>query len=332
MRDVICKYHPRYLNNKALQDDGMKNPEGHAVERLVEESLAAASRGAYEFVDEVGYDFTDKSDSKTVTVRRIKGTDKTNMSVGKVENKIGALRTVIYNTITEQLDFMYMPFTEWQPLRSRALYPQERIVGSWSVTKQSYGRLEKYRVSSFEELATATDESFFLKHPFIHQEKQMQQLQLRGFKSLIGKATVTTDSKGKQVPKKAGFLESALSAVNDVLGVKYTGPTDAKLKAKKKIGVTTHELTQLIAECNQVKMMFAANPTSGKSFIDKADKDIKKYQNQLDKITSVSNDVSDTRNLDDVRLLKTLIEECIAQVHKLGLQDKSWIENSLRSK
>ena len=103
MRDVIIKYHPEFRKSASLREQGMKHPDMFNIEYLVEQSLAAV--GPYEFVDEAGYDFTDFSDSKTVTVNAKTG----NTCIRSVEAKIGALRVVAFNAITGETDYFFVP-------------------------------------------------------------------------------------------------------------------------------------------------------------------------------------------------------------------------------
>ena len=50
------------------------------------------------------FDDIDNSDAKTCTVReRDRG-----LTIGKTENKIGSFRIVVYNEITEKLDYIYL--------------------------------------------------------------------------------------------------------------------------------------------------------------------------------------------------------------------------------
>jgi len=152
MRDVISIYHPEFRISKDLRAYGIKNPDIFNTERLIEESLAAV--GPYEFVDESGYDFTDYSDSKTTTVAEYDNV----MAIGSVESKIGALRITIYNPHKQALDYMYMPYRDWQRLKECSYGKsehKERLRVRWNARNDHYNSFENFRVKSFEDLARA---------------------------------------------------------------------------------------------------------------------------------------------------------------------------------
>jgi hypothetical protein len=152
MRDIICVHHPKFCNDKEAQKKAMEDPYIYNVERLVEQSLAAL--GPYDFVDESGYDFTDFSDSKTTTVAEY---DKI-MAIGSVETKIGALRVTIYNPHKQEVDYMFMPFKEWQKYKECSYGKKEhteRLRVRWNQKNDHYNSFEHFRVKTFVDLATA---------------------------------------------------------------------------------------------------------------------------------------------------------------------------------
>jgi len=153
MRDVICVYHPEFVKSADLRRYGLKHSDIFNIERLIEESLAAI--GPYEFVDEIGYDFTDLSDSKTTTININTGVG----SIGSVETKIGSLRITAYNPYKEATDYFFVP-TDQVPLVKSPCYGvndhKERILFKYSKKfNDSYGGFEKYRVGDFKSLALA---------------------------------------------------------------------------------------------------------------------------------------------------------------------------------
>ena len=154
MRDVICKYHPRFRKSADIRRFGLKQPEHFNIERLIEESLAAV--GDYEFVDEEGYDFSDYSDSKTTSIN---SSDYT-ATISNVECKIGSLRIVAYNPFNNASDYFFVPKDEVHTI-TRACYGKsagrERIVFAYSRKyHDNYLSFERYRVKSFKELALAS--------------------------------------------------------------------------------------------------------------------------------------------------------------------------------
>lgn len=158
MRDVITRYHPEFLDNKELTRYALSNPHIFDVPRLVEETFAHV--GGYNFTDGHGHDFDDPvfSDSKTATLCKY---SKTNMfHVGSVESKIGSLRIIIYNSIAERLDFMYLAKADVlrhkqnDGTKGSASGIKQRIRGTWNENKDHYNKMEPYRVSDFTKLAT----------------------------------------------------------------------------------------------------------------------------------------------------------------------------------
>ena len=173
--------------------------------------------------------------------------------------------------------------------------------------------------------------------------------QLKGFKGLISKASKVEDADGKTVTTQAGALETALASVNLVLGIKdLTKVSNKKQERALNIAVEKANAAQAKTPSKPVKVKSVQELTEdlmiAKDYLNTSisnshpkarqetcQKAVDKAQKKLNAATGVSDDVSDTRNLDGVRLLKTLIQACIDQVHKLGKEDKSWIENSLRA-
>jgi hypothetical protein len=153
MRDVICKYHPRFVESLGLRKYGLDNPQMFNVERLVEESLAAV--GGYDYVDEDGYDFSDFSDSKTTSISL-----KTRIaSVGNVENKIGALRITSYNPHLDSLAYFFVSQTDVKyvklPCYGNSSH-KERIRFTWHPNDDHYNSFEDYRKDDFESLARSS--------------------------------------------------------------------------------------------------------------------------------------------------------------------------------
>ena len=150
MRDVICLYHPEFKSSSDLRTCGMKYPELFNIERLIEESLAAV--GPYSFVNQSGYDFSDFSDSKTVTVNA----NSRYAEITGVENKIGALRITAYNPFTQSVDFFYVPKSKMSfvklPCYGKNSH-KERLRFSYCLDR-TYGYMEQLRESNFINLAT----------------------------------------------------------------------------------------------------------------------------------------------------------------------------------
>jgi hypothetical protein len=152
MRDVISVYHPDFISPGDVRTYGFEKPDSYNITRLVEESLAAI--GPYEHIDEYGYDFTDYSDSKTATV----STYDNSLTIGNVQNKIGALRIVAYNPHTDKLDYFYIPKSVLAEYKERHTKNTDRIRTAWTEETDSYNFFQMFRYYSFEAMAFAGHE------------------------------------------------------------------------------------------------------------------------------------------------------------------------------
>lgn len=126
------------------------------IPRLVEKALEIASDGLYECINTDGYDFTDKSEAKTLCVKDISAPK---FELRGISNKVGPLRIVCYNEIRERLHFFYIPYDEWQNL-TRVHSSGPRIVSSYNKKTNRYSRLEKYRCMGFEDLAQMNEKEY----------------------------------------------------------------------------------------------------------------------------------------------------------------------------
>ncbi len=127
------------------------------IPRLVEKALEIASDGLYECINTDGYDFTDKSEAKTLCVKDLD--IRPIFELRGIKNKIGPLRIVCYNEIRERLDYFYIPYDEWQKL-TRLHSSGPRIVSSYNRKKDTYSRLAGYRCKDFEDLAQRKCDEF----------------------------------------------------------------------------------------------------------------------------------------------------------------------------
>lgn len=161
MRDLICKYHPKFVNNQQLKDYALESSEIFDVERLVEDCLAYV--GNYNRVAENYRDFDDirNSDSKTVSI--VNNGNSYVFIIGNVENKIGSLRVTVYNYLKQRLDYFYLPqaavykFIENDGTKGTENKQKMRIRATYSVYKDSYNQMNPYRVMTFEKLAKCMD-------------------------------------------------------------------------------------------------------------------------------------------------------------------------------
>ena len=151
LTDIIFYTLSEMFPTKTSQQLALKYPKAYNIEHLVE--IALSRLGGYDFVDEKGYDFTDFSDSKTCSVNP----SDQSVVIGSVENKIGALRIVIYNYHKKALDFLFVPADcvreECEPCYGKQ-YSKLKLRCRYNATLDSYNKFEKYRVTDFETLAT----------------------------------------------------------------------------------------------------------------------------------------------------------------------------------
>ena len=156
-KEIFMKYHPAFKNSYVLKT-AIEYPTILKTDRLMEETLAAI--GGYNFVDLDYQDFDDvcKSDSKTVSVK-VSG----QFTIKNLESKIGALRVSIYNprkVSGPTVDFMFIPYEAVQDLKVQwgvaEKYCTKHVInGYWSNNTETYGKLQEFKVDTFEELAVA---------------------------------------------------------------------------------------------------------------------------------------------------------------------------------
>lgn len=129
---------------------------------LVEKAFEIASGGLYECINTDGYDFTDFSDAKTVSITDQK---RTVFELTAVENKVGALRIVCYNECRDRLHYFYIPYNAWQEWVEsdyRKSHPNgKRIRSYYSKGTDQYKRLDPFRYNTFEEIAKLTDDKYY---------------------------------------------------------------------------------------------------------------------------------------------------------------------------
>jgi hypothetical protein len=167
----VLKHHHPYYNSNYFDINRSADVN---IERLIEEALAHC--GGYNRIDETGRDFDCplNSDSKTATIQ-----PSGKIQIGSVENKIGALRVVIFNPFTDGIDYFFIPHEDVESLSAmqsgKNIY-KKTIAGHYRKTTNDYARLEKYRCSSFVELArigTKKRPNFQLKINDLTKENKM---------------------------------------------------------------------------------------------------------------------------------------------------------------
>lgn len=149
---IIRKYHPEYKYMNEYCDhllflDELAYANRLNCEFLVEECMSYV--GKLEHTNIHGMDFTDGSDCKTFTLHPRR--DYPNLYRGRIEDvyrKQGVLRCICYNPVTQKLDFFMFDL-------KNVGFDKVKSVDfniSYNIKKDSYARLDEYRVGSFEEL------------------------------------------------------------------------------------------------------------------------------------------------------------------------------------
>lgn len=158
LRDVIVHHLPYFVGKRTRIKDALANPEMFNITGMIEKCMAVASEGQYTLVDGVGSisDFSDTSDSKTVTVSRypngaIRG------EVKGINTKIGSLRLVIYNSVVDRTDYMFIP-ADYVHIVAMPCYGKQshdtRLPLTYTSVNNSYNKFDPFRVPSFKVLAT----------------------------------------------------------------------------------------------------------------------------------------------------------------------------------
>ena len=116
-------------------------------DRLLEIILAFLSNGAYEIDSKDGWDFSDYTDMKTVTVNyRASAAGKGQVLVTSINNKVGALRVVIYDPMSEE--FRYVFIWDYETCRNYS-----RIEWTLNANSKYTNGTNGIEVSSIHELA-----------------------------------------------------------------------------------------------------------------------------------------------------------------------------------
>jgi hypothetical protein len=150
LRDIIKVYYKPDLD--------LDDPMEYNIPRMVERAMAKI--GGYLYVDEAHCDFLDGSDGKTATITR-NPQKKTNPNFHTltITNTIsqggtvkGDLRVVVYNDVTEQLEYFFIPKSDIRALSRIPKKGMPRIEVTYNSKTGLVPKLEKYRMPDFVSL------------------------------------------------------------------------------------------------------------------------------------------------------------------------------------
>ena len=151
LADIIKVYYKPYLD----QDDPME----YNIPRMVERAMAKI--GGYLYVDEAHCDFLDGSDGKTATITRQPMDEESRKNTHQltITNTIsqggtvkGDLRVVVYNDVTEQLEYFFIPKSDIRALSRIPKKGMPRIEAYYNSKTGLVPKLEKYRMPDFVSL------------------------------------------------------------------------------------------------------------------------------------------------------------------------------------
>lgn len=157
--EIFISYHSSYNTISDGINWASNFSSGLDVPKLTEEALAENSGGLYTRVNKYTHDFSDLSDAKTGSVMFNDKQDRSKTVVIKnVENKIGALRIVVFNgykPMGNQLDYFYIPAEDVKRLweNDGKSGKKKRIRTNWN-ERTGYSKWNYYRLNSFLDLAT----------------------------------------------------------------------------------------------------------------------------------------------------------------------------------
>lgn len=172
LRDIAFKYHPNLsklslTSQREILATANLCPKVYNAEHIVELSLAHI--GGYSFVDQAYRDYNDvdNSDSKTGTVN----INTRRVEVGGLENKIGAIRLLVWNPILDVLDYFFVPHDMWRfegysyKCHGKNKKDKLRFLFTWNSITNHYNKFEIFRLKDFVELATMTEDKFYNDNP-----------------------------------------------------------------------------------------------------------------------------------------------------------------------
>ena len=155
------------------------------TERIIEKLIAQEGNLTWVGDENLPYDYScDLSDSKTCTMVEGK---QCKAVITSTETKMGALRVVVANTISERLDYFFIPPTAIRELEKPPggkKYAMKRCIRfCWSKKKNTYGIIEPYRCESFEDMCHKSLRPYHLDKPTTFLNESTQVVGSKGLKN-----------------------------------------------------------------------------------------------------------------------------------------------------
>jgi hypothetical protein len=166
---IIREYHPSIANSTEVKSFMDTHWGWMNIEKMIEETMAAV--GGYEFVDGEHHDFSDLTECKTGSIK-INPQQNTNncysVRITNIESGAGitkgSIRAVIYNPHTDACMYYYIPASHLNTKIKLTFLNGpgtiKNIDATWNSNTNRINKLEQYRVTTFTELCTMTDEIF----------------------------------------------------------------------------------------------------------------------------------------------------------------------------
>lgn len=150
LRDILKIYYKPDLD--------LDDPMEYNVPRMVERAMAKT--GGYSYIDGVHCDFLDGSDGKTATIgENSHDKDYPHFHKLTISNTIsqggtvkGDLRVVVYNAVTDQLEYFFIPKSDIFALSRIPKKNQPYIEATYNSKTGLVPKLEKYRMPDFVSL------------------------------------------------------------------------------------------------------------------------------------------------------------------------------------
>lgn len=150
LRDILKVYYKPHLD--------MDDPMEYNIPRMVERAMAKI--GGYAYIDGAHSDFLDGSDAKTATIgANSHYKDYPHFHKLTISNTIsqagivkGDLRVVVYNAVTDQLEYFFIPKSDILALSTIPKKTQPYIQAKYNSKTGLIPMLEKYRMPDFVSL------------------------------------------------------------------------------------------------------------------------------------------------------------------------------------